>query len=141
MKNFYINKAGLFFLMITVGSAQSVEQGRGMLQSNIGMGSGGFINAGTDGLEMDGFFELILGGDSLSEKKPHPMPLLHVSRTLHVKVQEALMIGDSKNDILSANACKMDSVGVTYGYNYGESIDVHKPTLIIDDFSGLLQVL
>ena len=92
-------------------------------------------------LEMDGFFELILGGDSLSEKKPHPMPLLHVSRTLHVKVQEALMIGDSKNDILSANACKMDSVGVTYGYNYGESIDVHKPTLIIDDFSGLLQVL
>ena len=58
MKNFYNNKIGLFFLMIAVGSAQSVEQGSGMLQSNIGMGSGGFINAGTDGLEMDGFFEI-----------------------------------------------------------------------------------
>ena len=57
MKNFYINKAGLFFLMIAVGSAQSVEQGSGMLQSNIGMGSGGFINAGTDGLEIDGFLK------------------------------------------------------------------------------------
>ena len=44
--------------MIVVGSAQSVEQGRGMLQSNIGIGAGGFINAGTDGLEMDGFFEI-----------------------------------------------------------------------------------
>ena len=44
--------------MIAVGSAQSVEQGSGMLQSNIGMGSGGFINAGTDGLEIDGFFEI-----------------------------------------------------------------------------------
>ena len=58
MKNFYKKKAGLFFLMIVVGSAQSVEQGRGMLQSNIGIGAGGFINAGTDGLEMDGFFEI-----------------------------------------------------------------------------------
>ena len=58
MKNFYNNKIGLFFLMIAVGSTQSVEQGSSMLQSNIGMGSGGFINAGTAGLEMDGFFEI-----------------------------------------------------------------------------------
>ena len=58
MKNFYINKAGLFFLMIVVGSAQSVEQGSNILQSNLGTGAGGFINVGTDGLEIDGFFEI-----------------------------------------------------------------------------------
>ena len=92
-------------------------------------------------LEMDGLFKLILGGDSLSEKKPHPMPLLHVCKTLNVTVEETLMVGDSKNDIFAANACKMHSVGVTYGYNYGESIDVHRPTLVVDDFSELLKVL
>jgi phosphoglycolate phosphatase len=51
------------------------------------------------------------------------------------------MIGDSKNDILAANACTMDSVGVTYGYNYGEDIAVHNPSVIIDNFSNLLEHL
>ena len=58
MKNFYNSKAGLFFLMIAIGSAQSVDQASNMLQSKLGAGAGGFINAGTDGLEMDGFFEI-----------------------------------------------------------------------------------
>ena len=58
MKNFYNSKAGLFFLMIAIGSAQSVDQGSNMLQSKLGTGAGGFINAGTDGLEIDGFFEI-----------------------------------------------------------------------------------
>jgi phosphoglycolate phosphatase len=51
------------------------------------------------------------------------------------------MIGDSKNDILSANACEMDSVAVTYGYNYGEDIRMYNPSRVIDDFSELLEYL
>ena len=93
------------------------------------------------GLGMDGLFELILGGDSLKEKKPHPMPLLHVCETLGFSIEASLMIGDSKNDILAANACGMESVGVTYGYNYGEDIGVHKPSVIINDFTELEQYL
>lgn len=93
------------------------------------------------GLEMNDLFEFILGGDSLKEKKPHPMPLLHVCETLNISIESSVMIGDSKNDILSANACNMQSVGVTYGYNYGEDIAVHKPTVIINDFKDLLQYL
>lgn len=93
------------------------------------------------GLNMDGFFAEILGGDSLAEKKPHPAPLLHVCETLGLNVEASVMIGDSKNDILAANACGMDSAGVTYGYNYGEDIGVHKPTVIIDDFKDLLKHL
>jgi len=100
-----------------------------------------FVSPILKGLEMDGLFELILGGDSLSEKKPHPMPLLHVCEKLDVSVADAVMVGDSKNDILAANACGMDSVGVTYGYNYGEDIGLHKPTVILDDFSELLELL
>jgi len=100
-----------------------------------------FVEPILKGLEMDGLFELILGGDSLVEKKPHPMPLLHVCEKLSVSVEASVMVGDSKNDILAANACGMDSVGVTYGYNYGEDIAVYKPTIIIDDFSELLELL
>ena len=51
------------------------------------------------------------------------------------------MVGDSKNDILAANACSMQSVGVTYGYNYGEDIEVYKPSMVIDDFGDILKFL
>ena len=93
------------------------------------------------GLEMDGLFEPILGGDSLKKKKPDPMPLLHVCSTLGIGIEEALMVGDSKNDIQAANACSMQSVGVTYGYNYAEPIEACKPSLVIDNFGELDKVL
>ena len=69
------------------------------------------------------------------------MPLLHVCEKLNVSVEASVMVGDSKNDILAVNSCGMDSIGVTYGYNYGEDIGVHKPTIIIDNFSELLELL
>ena len=100
-----------------------------------------FVEPILKGLGMEGLFELILGGDSLKEKKPHPMPLLHVCEILGFSIEASLMIGDSKNDILAANACGMESAGVTYGYNYGEDISVHKPAVVIDDFSELLELL
>lgn len=100
-----------------------------------------FVDPILEGLGLTDLFELILGGDSLKEKKPSPAPLLHVSKTLDVEVKKCLMIGDSKNDIFAANACNMHSVGVTYGYNYGQKIDVFEPSYVIDDFSELLDVL
>lgn len=100
-----------------------------------------FVEPILKGLEMDGLFELILGGDSLSVKKPDPAPLLHVCKKLGISVEACVMVGDSKNDILAANACGMQSVGVTYGYNYGESISVYEPSMVIDDFSELLKAL
>ncbi|TNF43487.1 MAG: phosphoglycolate phosphatase, partial [Epsilonproteobacteria bacterium] len=100
-----------------------------------------FVEPILDGLGLDGLFELILGGDSLPQKKPDPAPLLHVCKTLDMKVEQCVMVGDSKNDLLAAKACDMQSVGVTYGYNYGEDIGVHNPTVIIDDFSELLELL
>jgi len=100
-----------------------------------------FVSPILDKLHLDNIFELILGGDSLKQKKPHPAPLLHVCEHFTIAIEESLMIGDSKNDILSANACEMDSVAVTYGYNYGEDIREHTPTLVIDRFSELLKYL
>lgn len=100
-----------------------------------------FVEPILSGLSMDGLFELILGGDSLAQKKPDPAPLLHVCEALNTPIEDSLMVGDSRNDIQAANACGMHSVGVTYGYNYGEDIAIHKPTLIIDDFSELLKAL
>jgi phosphoglycolate phosphatase len=100
-----------------------------------------FVEPILESLTLFGLFELILGGDSLDKKKPDPLPLLHACEKMNVSVEECVMVGDSKNDILAANTAGMQSVGVTYGYNYGEEIGVHNPTVIIDDFSELLELL
>lgn len=67
-------------------------------------------------LNLAGYFSLILGGDSLPEKKPSPLPLLHAAERLGVAPANMLMAGDSANDILAAKAAGCLSVGVTFGY-------------------------
>lgn len=62
------------------------------------------------------YFSLIIGGDSLPEKKPSPLPLLHVAEVLGTEPSGMLMVGDSANDILAAKAAGCLSVGVTFGY-------------------------
>jgi len=96
-----------------------------------------FVGPILKNLQLDGLFELWIGGDSLPEKKPDPAPLLHVCNLLSVPVAACVMVGDSKNDISAAKACAMQSIGVTYGYNYGEDIRVYAPDRVVDDFAEI----
>ncbi|MDW8294840.1 MAG: HAD-IA family hydrolase [Aquificaceae bacterium] len=47
---------------------------------------------------MDYFF-LLVGGDTYSEKKPSPLPLLETLKVLGVSPREALMVGDTETDL------------------------------------------
>ena len=100
-----------------------------------------FVEPILETLELTAFFELHLGGNSLEERKPHPMPLLYVCNALGVSVEESVMVGDSKNDILAANACNMQSIGLSYGYNYGENINTHNPSVVFDNFADIIPTL
>ena len=100
-----------------------------------------FVEPILNELKLKEYFEFHLGGDSLKEKKPNPAPLLYVCEKLNVKPSDCVMIGDSKNDILAAHACDMQSIGLTYGYNYGEHISIHNPDVYFSDFSDIAKVL
>jgi phosphoglycolate phosphatase len=100
-----------------------------------------FVEPILKALKLQEYFEFHLGGDSLKEKKPNPAPLLYVCNKLKVTVDACVMIGDSKNDILAANACHMQSIGLTYGYNYGEHISIHEPDIYFSDFSEIGKLL
>jgi len=97
-----------------------------------------FVGPILAGLELTGLFESYLGGNSLERKKPDSLPLLHMCRELGIPIDATVMVGDSKNDILAANAAGMQSIGVTYGYNYGEDIAVHAPDVVVNDFADIL---
>ena len=86
-------------------------------------------------------FSEVLGGDSLPTKKPDPEPLLNVCNALNINPAQAVMIGDSRNDILAGQNANMDTLGLSYGYNYGQDIRKLNPTEAFDDFSALVAYL
>ncbi|WP_201528403.1 phosphoglycolate phosphatase [Psychrobacter frigidicola] len=86
-------------------------------------------------------FSMVLGGDSLPVKKPNPAPLLHVCETLNFKPAQAIMIGDSINDISAGKQAGIDTVGLSYGYNYGKDIRDSNPNQTFDHFAELLNWL
>ncbi|SNT71034.1 phosphoglycolate phosphatase [Psychrobacter sp. LV10R520-6] len=86
-------------------------------------------------------FSEVLGGDSLPLKKPDPAPLLHVCEALNIMPKQAVMIGDSRNDILAGQNANMDTLGLSYGYNYGQDIRELNPTEAFDNFAALVEYL
>lgn len=71
---------------------------------------------------LDGFFEVVYGGDSLARKKPDPLPLLTVCADFALAPAQVVAIGDSSNDAQAARAAGCPVLTVPYGYNHGEAI-------------------
>lgn len=59
---------------------------------------------------------ILLGGDSLPERKPHPLPLLHAAETLGVAVGDCAYVGDDQRDIEAGRAAGMHTVVALWGY-------------------------
>lgn len=84
------------------------------------------------------FFTLWIGGDSLAEKKPHPLPLLHAARTCQIPPSECVMVGDSRHDIAAGKAAGFTTLALPYGYNHGEPIEQSHPDLVLTSLTELL---
>jgi phosphoglycolate phosphatase len=87
------------------------------------------------------YFEIVVSGDSLSKKKPDPLPLLHAAQVLGVAPARAMMLGDSISDIRAARAAGFQIVCVTYGYNHGEDIRDGEPDAVVDSMIELKTLL
>lgn len=100
-----------------------------------------FVAPLLEALNIAHYFSVIVGGDDVQNKKPHPEPLLLVAGKLSLSPKALLFVGDSRNDILAAKAAGSPSVGLTYGYNYGEAITLSEPDYVFDHFKDLLPAL
>lgn len=67
-------------------------------------------------LQLAGRAACIVSGDTCSNFKPHPEPLLHASREMGIPAGKCAYVGDDERDVLAARAAKMQVVVVLYGY-------------------------
>lgn len=87
------------------------------------------------------YFALVVSGDTLPRKKPDPLPLQHAAAFFKVAPADALMVGDSTNDVTAARAAGFQVVCVPYGYNHGEDIRNARPDAVIDTLLALRGLL
>ncbi|PKH23862.1 phosphoglycolate phosphatase [Enterobacterales bacterium CwR94] len=92
-------------------------------------------------LGIEHYFSLVVGGDDVAVKKPHPAPLFLVLGKLGVLPKELLFVGDSRNDIQAAQAAGCPCVGMTFGYNYGEPIADSQPDVVLSQFNQLMPLV
>jgi phosphoglycolate phosphatase len=68
------------------------------------------------GLDLDAHFRAVLGGDSLSTRKPDPAGLLLLAERLGVPVDRLLMVGDTRIDCETARAAGCPFALVEWGF-------------------------
>ena len=84
---------------------------------------------------IDHYFAAVLGADSLPFRKPSPEPLLKLLRDFSVTPGEAVMVGDSINDIAAGKGAAVATVGCAFGY--GDPDELRDADYLVDEFGWL----
>ena len=93
-----------------------------------------------EGLDLAPLVEVVVGGDTAAERKPHPAPLLLALDRLGVAPREAVMVGDNHHDVSAARAAGVRAIAVTYGYSHVPHAELGADRLI-SSFCELLEAL
>ena len=64
----------------------------------------------------EGRTPVVIGGDSLAERKPHPRPILHALEQIAALPEHSIYVGDARRDIESGRAAGTATIAVRYGY-------------------------
>lgn len=86
------------------------------------------------------YFDVLVCGDD-GEKKPSAEPLLNACKQLNVAPNEAMMVGDSKSDLVAAERAQIPSIALTYGYHQGENLADYNPQYLLAGFLDIIPVL
>ncbi|MHB1857776.1 MAG: HAD family hydrolase [Acidobacteriaceae bacterium] len=87
----------------------------------------------------EGMFR-IYGGDSFDTKKPDALGLKTLLREANAEPHQAVMIGDSDVDVLTAKNAGTYSIGCSYGLS-PHTLEIVPPDLLIHAPSDLIQLL
>ncbi|NMM38088.1 MAG: phosphoglycolate phosphatase [Glaciimonas sp.] len=90
---------------------------------------------------LNGYFDILVGGDSIPQMKPAPEPLLHACRLLETSPGRSSMVGDSAVDVAAARATRMPVYIVRYGYPGPDGYNGMQCDALIESFNELPTLL
>jgi len=89
-----------------------------------------------DALELTSRFVAITGGDTFAVRKPHGDHILGTIEMAGGSPGNAVMVGDSVNDILAAQNAGVPTIAVPFGYS-DKPVASFDPDIIIEHFDEL----
>jgi phosphoglycolate phosphatase len=93
-----------------------------------------------EGLGLSSFFFQVYGGNSFHTKKPDPYGALKLCEEAGIPPEQAIMVGDSSNDILAGHNAGMWTIGLTYGLA-PQTLAAASPDVLVDEPRELPLVL
>ena len=83
---------------------------------------------------------VVIGGDTLAERKPHPLPLLAAAERMGLACERCIYVGDDERDVIAGKAAGMKTLVAAYGYiEDAADIENWQPDGVIDHPAELLQ--
>lgn len=88
-------------------------------------------------LGLEDFFHGTRCADETASK-PHPLMLSELLEQFEVKVDDAVMVGDTEYDMAMAAQISMPRIAVSYGAHHVDRLRVYDPVLCLDEFQQIL---
>jgi len=78
------------------------------------------------------YIDLVVGADTTSEKKPHPLPVFYTIEKLKSDKDKSIIIGDSETDVLTGKNAGIKTALVLQGYGNKELALSLNPDYVLD---------
>lgn len=91
-------------------------------------------------MDLEKYFHSVVGGNSFETKKPDPLGARNILKEFGAEPEEALLVGDSEVDVLTARNTGMLAVAVNYGFGVHDR-EAHPADVYLDrlgDLPGML---
>ena len=85
--------------------------------------------------------DVVISGDTAPAKKPDPAPVRAALEAMGVAAEQAVLVGDSRNDVEAGLRAGCRVVCVTYGYNRGEDVYALGAQRIVETFDAVREVV
>jgi phosphoglycolate phosphatase len=83
------------------------------------------------------FFDCIIGGDTVATRKPDPGPVLEAIKRLGGAARDAVMVGDSENDVNAGRRAGTYTCAACYGFRTAAELRQSSPDVLIERFDQL----
>lgn len=91
--------------------------------------------------EMDDYFDTVAGPDPDDASNEKYILINRALSTLGLDPEDAVMIGDSRYDVIGAKTVNCTSIAVTYGYGTRQELEAEAPDYMADSAEDLRRIL